>query len=190
MDFLCYDIENSHLVDSLAYVDEYSENDEIRAKKMVEEEMKNFEMKNYLVRYGDCCKDAEVGGFVAMDLNTRSPSTPYEALSLSNTHKIILEHLETQKLNLELSNTYSDSAWKKHISSLESYEKSLDHSLNQLEKSTQDLHKSRKIHQNQVKNELKNLEEEFKVLIGKNSSIYKKLQEKKEILQQLKNKST
>ncbi|OMJ72189.1 hypothetical protein SteCoe_29423 [Stentor coeruleus] len=190
MDFLCYGIENSDLVDALAYVDEYSENDEIKAKKMVEEEMKNFEMRDYLVKYKECYKEREVGGFVAMNLNTRSPSTPYEALSLSNTHKIILEHLETQKLNLELSNTYSDLAWKKHITSLESYEKSLDHNLNQLEKSTEDLHKSRKIHQSQVKSELKNLEEEFKVLVGKNASIYKKLQEKKEILQQLKNNST
>jgi Breast carcinoma amplified sequence 2 (BCAS2) len=188
---LVYQIEGFGLIDSLPYLDEYSQADEAAAKALIEQELQSLPKKDYLGVYSQEFKDyAQDSSFEPLSLEIKAPESDEEYSECVLNNKIIIEHLETQKLNLEILDELSQESWTKHLQVLEAYEKKIDHDTKTLEKNNLDINKYRKISQEQSKNEIHHLELQWKTLIGKNALIKKKLIEKQTILNSLKQPTT
>ena len=181
---LVFQIEGSHLVDSLPYIDEYTKSDEKLVKELIEQEFQHMPKdKDYIGSLNTYFKDlSPVEGFTPMELIVNKPEADLEYIGAVKRNEILIEHLEAKKLNLELLSEFSKECWTKHIETLEAYEKKIDSDTAKLEAENLAFNKSRKATQEQASCKLKSLDNEWRMLLGKNAAINRKLREKQEYL--------
>ena len=105
---LVYRIEGSHLVDSLPYIDEYTEADKKLVRDLIEAEQKTMPSKDYLEHYNTTDKEIpEVKDFVPFNFEVKTPECEKDYVDSVNNSKIAIEYLESKKINLELLNEFS-----------------------------------------------------------------------------------
>jgi Ni,Fe-hydrogenase I large subunit len=179
-------IDNSHLVDTLPYIDSIPDSLKHQASELLSEELKTFLPKDYLKDYPKDFQSFELIEIQDFRVPLIAQSeNEYDLLSLSKSHEINLEYLQNEKMNLQLLNEFTESSYKKHLECLESVNKKLDYDLKQEELRSLTINKDRKISQESKKNELKSLQGQFDLLIVKNHQLSKKLSEKKKLLESL-----
>ena len=183
---LVYQIEGSQLVDALPYLDEYTENDEKIVKQIIDDEMKIFTPKDYISELNVVSRDfSQISSINFMNLTLNHPEAEEEYIQAAENNKILLEYLESKRINLELLAEFSQDCWNKHLQDVQEYEKIIDNDIKKLEKSNIDIHTYRKSSQEQGKIEIGRLDSEWKMLIGKNVMLNKKLKDKQNHLSKL-----
>ena len=178
------ELEHSHLIDTLPYIDPWSESLKSRAEEMIKAEMLAFTPKNYLSKYNMPFKEFSTIPIQSFEIQSRSDD--YHSLSMGNQLALKLEHLNVQKQNLIIIEEFTEDSYKKHVGALESLSKKLDFDIQKLENKNLDINKQRKMLQESKKGELKTLQETWKVSIGKNLALKEKLQSKEVILKEIK----
>lgn len=185
---LVFQIENSHLVDSLPYIDEYTEADEKMVKSLIDEELVRMDKNpsEYILMFEkEIKKDMEIMPLGEFKLLRKIPECDEEYMECARNNEVLIEYLEAKKINLEIAQEFSVECWGKHLQDLEAYEKKIEFDLAQLASKNLEINKSRKTTQESAGSKLKTLEGEWKMLLGKNLSLHKKLQEKQADLSKL-----
>lgn len=181
---LADELQNSHLIDTLPYIDPWSESLKSKAEAMIKAEMSAFTPKNYLSKYDTPFKEFSTIPVQSFEIQSRSDA--YHSLDMGNQLALKLEHSNVQKQNLEIIEEFTEDSYKKHIEALESLSKKLDFDIQKLENKNLEINKQRKMLQESKKAELKTLQETWKVSIGKNIALKEKLLSKQAILNEIK----
>lgn len=178
------ELENSHLIQSLPYIDPWSDSLKSKAESLIKAEMSKFSPKDYLSKYNTPFKDFSL--IPTQSFEPELNSEGYNHLSLSNQLALKLEHCQVQKQNLEIIEEFTEDSYKKHIQALESFSKKLDHDIQRLENKNFEINKQRKILQESKKSELKTLQDSWRLSLGKNKALKEKLKSKQAVLSSIK----
>lgn len=165
--FLVYKIANSHLVDSLPYYDEYTEQDQLLVTDLIETEKRSFEIDDYLKDLPTLQSNFEtcnsfkhllegVKGFrfnkTRYEIeNTQQKSNPIDEL---HNLKLIYCYTQSKNHNLKLLKQFGVKSWTEHNKNLESYLRKLENHVINLENSNSQVNIARKIEQEDSKTKL------------------------------------
>ena len=183
-------IEHSSLVDGLPYIDSVPEALKQRALELITSELAQLAQcpkPDYLSKYPKdflSFQPIEVQDF-RVALQSKSESE-YDVFHIAKAQAIHSEYLQSEKLNLQVMNEFTEVSYQAHLQGLQSIEKKLEFDLKNEEQKILEANRSRKALQEANKEDLANEQETFKQLAMKNHQICKKLQEKAKLLDSLK----